>query len=363
MGKIRILLVDDDKNFLLSLSEGLRSHNDKYEVLLAGNGIEAIEKLKSDEVNIVVTDLRMPEMDGIELIVTMSRDYPELNIIVMTAYGTSEIENNLKNFGNCQYIEKPLDFNDLVSKIEKGINPISSGFINGISIKSFIQILKMEKKSCTLKVVSRNKKGELFFEQGELFEAISGDMSGLDVALEIISWHSPEIEIVGENKQNNNNINKDIDFLILEAVKRSDELKNKKVQKNESNKMEFEMNVKKLNESIEKLREDLGDSLITMDVWGVDDAQSLGGFNSEPKAVALFNKITIDIDKALIKSGFPSLGDYYTLNLMGGKMIVIVNLGKYQWGMLLDKTKTNLGLLTNVIIPELLDLFEEAVAG
>ncbi|MEN8154734.1 MAG: response regulator [Acidobacteriota bacterium] len=363
----KILLVDDDRNFLLSLSEGLNSYDSQYKILIAGNGREAVDKLNSEEISIVITDLRMPVMDGFELLAFINKNFQNLSVIVMTAFGTSEIEKNLKKYNNCQYIEKPIDFKDLVSKIEKGLSSLSRGFLKGISLVSFIQLVGMEKKNCTLQVSSKGKTGKLYFGEGELFDAETEEIKGLDAAFKIISWESPSIEIKDRNKVKENNINKPLDLLILEAMKRKDESRKDESGKKEPPKKsskttkESKMNIKKLNEAIEKVKDDLGSAVITMDVWGVSDAQSLAGYNSHPKAVALFNQISLDINKALDRSGFPTLADFYTLNLLENKLIIIVLLGKYQWGLLLDKSKTNLGMLNNVIIPEMYDLFEEAI--
>ena len=122
------------------------------------------------------------------------------------------------------------------------------------------------------------------------------------------------------------------------------------------------MDVQKLNEAIEVLKEDLGGALIATDIWTTADGQSLAGFNPQPKAAALFNQVTNNMLNALNGAGFPTLGKYYILDLVDGNMTVLLPLGEYQWGMLLDSTKAPLGLLLNVIIPHVIDKFEEAIA-
>lgn len=125
----------------------------------------------------------------------------------------------------------------------------------------------------------------------------------------------------------------------------------------------FTMNVKKLSEAIDALKGSLGEGLITTDIWTAADGQSLAGFNPQPKASALFNQLTSTMDKALKGSGFPELGRYYILDLVGGQMTICMPLGDYQWGMLIDSTKAPLGLLLNVVIPQAIDAFEEAIAS
>jgi CheY-like chemotaxis protein len=88
----KVLIVDDEKPFLLSLADGLGAYAKDFEVVTASNGKEAVKVLNSSGVDLVVTDLRMPKMDGFELLAHMSGTYPGIPVIVMTAYGTPAIE-------------------------------------------------------------------------------------------------------------------------------------------------------------------------------------------------------------------------------------------------------------------------------
>ncbi len=120
------------------------------------------------------------------------------------------------------------------------------------------------------------------------------------------------------------------------------------------------MNVKKLKEAIEVQKENLGDGLLATDIYASADGQSLIGYNSNPQACALFNRITDMVGKALEDSNFPKLSGYYVLNLDGGHMVVVLPMGEYQWGMLIDTNRTKLGLLLNVAIPKMITAFEVA---
>lgn len=121
------------------------------------------------------------------------------------------------------------------------------------------------------------------------------------------------------------------------------------------------MNIKRLNKIVEDLREDLGSALIATDSWKTGDAISLAGFNTQPKATALFNEITRNVDKSLKDSGFPGLGKYYMINLENNFMVVVVIQGGFQEGMLVDLSKTTLGLLINIALPKVLDGLAEAI--
>jgi len=122
------------------------------------------------------------------------------------------------------------------------------------------------------------------------------------------------------------------------------------------------MNVKKLQNATKILKDDLGDGLLATDIYSSEDGQSIVGINSNPQACALFNRITNYLREALKAAGFPHLGRHYMIDLTGGHMVVIIPLGDYQWGMMLDMKKIQLGLLLNIVLPKVVDAFEDALA-
>jgi len=123
------------------------------------------------------------------------------------------------------------------------------------------------------------------------------------------------------------------------------------------------MNVEKLNAAIELLKSDIGDALIAANIFGSADGQTIAAYNSQPKGAALFSQLTAYLVKALKDSDFPMLGRYYMVDLVGDKMAITISLGDYQWGMILDMKKVQLGLLLNIVMPKIIDAFEEAMAG
>src|SRR5574341_1705559 len=112
-----ILLVDDELPFLRSLAEGIGFYSRYLNVITAENGRKAVEILRTAVVDVVVTDLKMPEMDGFEVLRYMRNKLPNVPVIVMTAYGDSNTDARLKELGVVQCLEKPLDFKDVIEKI------------------------------------------------------------------------------------------------------------------------------------------------------------------------------------------------------------------------------------------------------
>jgi hypothetical protein len=123
------------------------------------------------------------------------------------------------------------------------------------------------------------------------------------------------------------------------------------------------MNIQKVNASVEKLQAELGAGLLATDIFAASDGQSIAGYNSQPKASALFNQLTDYLVKALKGSGFPDLGRYLAIELEGNAVVIIVPLGDFRWGMLVDTKRTQLGLLLNVVMPQLIEDFRQALAS
>jgi DNA-binding response OmpR family regulator/predicted regulator of Ras-like GTPase activity (Roadblock/LC7/MglB family) len=223
-----VLIVDDDESFLHSLIDGFKAYEDKFAIATAGDGIDAVATLKKQKINLVLTDLKMPRMDGFELVAHLGNNYPNIPIIIMTAFGTPEMEENLRDMGTFQYIEKPIDFKALVDKIIQGLNGPSKGFITGVSLSSFLQLLELDKKTCTLTIHAGSKKGTMHFRDGVLLDAISPELQGSEAAYIIVSWKNVEIEIENSCPIEDKNIAETLGFILLEGSRRKDEAKEMK---------------------------------------------------------------------------------------------------------------------------------------
>ncbi|MDR2837740.1 MAG: hypothetical protein LBV49_04100 [Azonexus sp.] len=120
------------------------------------------------------------------------------------------------------------------------------------------------------------------------------------------------------------------------------------------------VDVSKLEQTIEGLQAVLKDGLIATDIWDHVTGLSLAGYNPNPAAVALFNQLTMEISDTLGGSGFPKLNRYYILDLDGDNMVVIIRHGEdLLQGMLLTSKKINMGVLFSIAIPKML----QSVAG
>jgi CheY-like chemotaxis protein len=113
----KILIVDDESVFLNILSESLTGSGRKLCVLTAEDGLAALKILESEQVELVVTDLKMPRMDGYQLASILMHTYPNTTVMVMSAVITPETERRLCSLGISHWFEKPIHADDLASKI------------------------------------------------------------------------------------------------------------------------------------------------------------------------------------------------------------------------------------------------------
>src|SRR5512145_1398083 len=124
-----VLIVDDEEPLLLTIAEGLNIYRKYFNLTTATNGADAVKVLKSSPViDLVVTDLSMPKMDGFELLAYMNRNYPKIPVILMTAFGTPKIEEIVSSMGLYRYLEKPLDINIVADNIFAALS-IKSGHV------------------------------------------------------------------------------------------------------------------------------------------------------------------------------------------------------------------------------------------
>ncbi len=115
--KLKILLVDDEKEFVESLSERLELRN--LEADVAYDGEQALDALKEGKHDVMVLDLRMPGIDGIEVLRRAKERNPDVQVVVLTGHGTDKDEAMVKKLGAFAYLKKPIDIDDLIGALKK----------------------------------------------------------------------------------------------------------------------------------------------------------------------------------------------------------------------------------------------------
>lgn len=115
----RVLIADDEPDMLRGLEQMLRKEG--YHVEAAKDGLEGVEKIKTEHFDVVVADLKMPVVDGMQLLNMAKRKDKSIVFIMITGYGTAENAVEAMRLGSSDYIAKPFAPSDLVASIEKGL--------------------------------------------------------------------------------------------------------------------------------------------------------------------------------------------------------------------------------------------------
>lgn len=116
MKKIKLLLVDDEENFVKTLAERLEIRGLKPEVVLSGE--EALEFMVKDLPDVIVLDLRMPGIDGMEVLRRVKKSKPDVQVIILTGHGTDKDQQEAMRIGAFEYHKKPVDIDALIFSIK-----------------------------------------------------------------------------------------------------------------------------------------------------------------------------------------------------------------------------------------------------
>ncbi|ACY19291.1 response regulator [Haliangium ochraceum] len=230
MPKRTVLIVDDELTLLRSLRDALRAQGGDLDVLTAGRADEALELMELTDVDLVVTDLRMPGQDGLSFIATVTHKYPKTRCILMTAHGDTETRNRSLSNGAVSFIEKPFDLDKFLSEVHRHLAP-TGGFTGrslvGFSLLDILQLVSMSQQSVTMTIRSGASVGSMYIQDGVLIHAETDTGKvGAKAAYEIVTWSDGDIASSrGVASDSRRTINIPLMNFLMEAAKYQDEAK------------------------------------------------------------------------------------------------------------------------------------------
>ena len=134
--KMKMMLVDDEERFLSTTQKLLSKKG--YDVLTAASGGEALEKLRTGNVHVVILDVKMPGMDGIATLREIKRQFPTVEVIMLTGHATVESAIEGLKTGATDYLMKPADIDEIIQKAEEA-------FIKRQNLEEKIRVARMRK--------------------------------------------------------------------------------------------------------------------------------------------------------------------------------------------------------------------------
>lgn len=222
----QVLIVDDDVAHLAVLRDSLGRYADRFRVVTASDGVEALDVLRREPVDLVVTDLRMPRMDGFALLLRLAQDYPHIPRMVMTSLNSPVSQYQAERSDIIDYLIKPFAPDLLARKIVGVVGQQGeSGFLKGISISAFVQLVDLEQKTCTITVRNSvsERTGSLFFRDGRLLNARLGDRAGVEAACSILAWPKVQISITDHCPDMPDSVRRRIQDVLMLAAQIVDE--------------------------------------------------------------------------------------------------------------------------------------------
>lgn len=135
--EMEMMLVDDEERFLSTTKKLLAKKG--YDVLTATSGGEALEKLRTSNVHVVILDVKMPGMDGIAALREIKRQFPTIEIIMLTGHATVESAIDGLKTGATDYLMKPTDIDEIIEKAEEA-------FMKRQNLEEKIRVVRMRKK-------------------------------------------------------------------------------------------------------------------------------------------------------------------------------------------------------------------------
>ncbi len=360
----KVLIVDDEVNLTFSIVEFLSK---KLKCWAAYSYEEAIDFLKKNDVDVVITDIKLPGRDGFELLLWLRKNKPGTKVILMTAYGSPSFKEKAKREGALLYMEKPIDLNQLMRMIAKILS--KEGYnvaTEEIELADVFQIFSFYDRSAVIKV--ENDLGEVGWigvRNNKVIWAATEKRKGIDALMEIVEWNQREI---GLEDFRNGERDSEVDICISDLQEKI--FKSQLGELDEDTEVEViikkdkkEEEMTKLKELLQKLKEEIPE-IIAVGIIDVPRGIAVAGFTYDPKVeINTGTAAVAEILKALDRSqkimGVNLLGELEDVLITRTNSMTLIKLitNKYAIALMIPATG-NLGL-ARVILKKFKPLFEE----
>jgi len=193
--------MDDDQDFLDLYREMLGQHLPSMpEVRVANSGTRALSILQSEQFNLLIADLNMPKMDGLQVLTIARRKFPHLRLVVLTGIRDEQFRTRAYALGVDQYWLKPETDQEVglfMESMESLISRESQEGFRGVQSKGLVDIIQLEclsQSSCVLKITNGTTEGKIFIQAGEVFDAELPGMTGETAFQRILAWKTGSFE-------------------------------------------------------------------------------------------------------------------------------------------------------------------------
>jgi DNA-binding response OmpR family regulator len=231
MSKYTVLVVDDDKDIVRNLHENLSEISSNYTIKTSFDGKEALNIIINERLDLVILELQIPGLNGLQLLSELRNKGIWLPIIIMTDSNVNENDNKLKDFGIVDFIKKPFLFEKVVLTIDEIMkNKEKKDLIKNLSLPSILQLIEMEKRTGVLTIRIGKENGRIFFRNGKVMDVEVKGLSAGEALEEFIQslYEDREISIEYINHRKDKKIDMSLMQIVMEATRIKDERRNNK---------------------------------------------------------------------------------------------------------------------------------------
>jgi len=225
----KILFLDDEPAWLEVVRETLAQLPSQPEVRTVASGVRAIALLDAEPFRLMICDLKMPKMDGLQVLAIVRRRFPELRTVVLTALEDEEFRSRAYALGvdlfwlKAEMQQNPQMFLDCIESLLG--RDLDTGF-RGIQSKSLMDIIQMEclsRSSTVLRITRGPLVAKLWIQDGELIDAEAEGARGEAAFHRILAWKSGTFENLSAEPKRERTIFKSVNALLLESAQNLDE--------------------------------------------------------------------------------------------------------------------------------------------
>lgn len=223
----KVLIVDDEDAVVLALLRTLYGDNEQYDVLLAKTGEIAQQILRENNIDLMVTDVRMPGMSGLDLLCWAAQESPNTRVIVISSFDIEGAQQRAHDLGCLRVVQKPLDLPRTRETIRDALSYQSSlaGTIAELSPADVIQMLCLGGKTTALRVVNGTDSGLIYISDGGIVHAVWNDdaLVGEEAVYQILLATQGMFTLLPYPDSNRRTIEGGWQHLLLEGMRRKDE--------------------------------------------------------------------------------------------------------------------------------------------
>jgi CheY-like chemotaxis protein/predicted regulator of Ras-like GTPase activity (Roadblock/LC7/MglB family) len=223
--KPKILVVDDEESMVFSIQDYLSSYADCLGATSYEEAITILENGK--DISLVISDIRMPNKDGFDLLMWLREYQPQVQVVMITAYGSPSVRALAKQRGAVMYLEKPLDLEQLMQLVRQIME--RKGFsvaLKDMELADVLQFLSFANKTARVQVFNAlGEGGEIALDGDTILWIRTPTNAGEEAFYEIMGWGGGSFEVfpLEKGRKQEEQLSVPLSFLLLEEARRRDE--------------------------------------------------------------------------------------------------------------------------------------------